>query len=99
MLRAAGAAARIVISFMLTTSVTSASLADQRSDTLIANWIHENTLCRGLPGDDPQSDAACKRRQIFGHELGQLGWCYGKHDQMAFQMQWHRCKADCARPK
>lgn len=67
--------------------------------TLIARWLAQNSLCRGLPGDDPRSIAACEKRQAIGRELGHLGWCYGKRDQMAYQMQWHRCEADSLRPE
>ncbi|MFT4163503.1 hypothetical protein [Shinella sp.] len=67
--------------------------ADDVPDTqqLIAEWIEHNTLCRGLHGDDPRMQPACDERQRIGRALDKLGWCYGETNQMAYQMQWHRC--------
>lgn len=58
---------------------------------LIAEWKEQNTLCRGLHGDDPRMQPACDERQRIGRSLDRLGWCYGEKDQMTYQMQWHRC--------
>ncbi|MFT3761643.1 MAG: hypothetical protein QM761_03325 [Pseudoxanthomonas sp.] len=64
--------------------------------TLIAQWQEQNTLCRGLHGDDPRMQPACDERQRIGHALYQRGWCYGEEGEMGYQMQWRRCHADSA---
>lgn len=83
----------------LIASASGDALAGPDPETLVVQWREQNTLCRGLPGDDPRSVAACEQRQGIGRALGQLGWCYGKRDQMAYQMQWHRCGAASLRPE
>lgn len=80
-------------------SLWSAASAAPSDDVLIGQWRRENTLCRGLSGDDPLSGAACEKRQAIGRRLAKRGWCYGKQNQMAYQMQWHRCSADSLRPE
>lgn len=58
---------------------------------LIKQWQAQNSLCRGLHGDDPRMQPACDERQRLGRLLDRQGWCYGKKDQFGYQMQWHRC--------
>jgi len=81
--------------------LVSASLALAQSGNPAANrikqWQDQNSLCRGLPGDDPRSQAACARRQQIQGELQRTGWCYGRQGQIGAQMQWHRCGRDSLR--
>ena len=60
-------------------------------DRLIAQWREQNGLCRGLHGDDPRMQPACDERQRIGRALDAQGWCYGREDQMAYEMDWHEC--------
>ena len=53
----------------------------------------QNTLCRGLHGDDPRTQPACDERQRLGRALYRQGWCYGEKGQTSDRMQWHRCHA------
>jgi len=73
-----------------------AARAEDQPDaqTLIARWIEQNTLCRGLHGDDAGMQPACDERQRLGRALYKRGWCYGEKNQMAYEMQWHRCHAN-----
>jgi len=63
-------------------------------EALIAQWKEQNSLCRGLSGDDPRTQPACDERQRIGRALYRQGWCYGEKGQYGYQMQWHRCRAD-----
>ena len=56
-------------------------------------WREQNTLCRGLHGDDPRTQPACDERQRLGRALYRQGWCYGEKGQTSDRMQWHRCHA------
>lgn len=92
-------AARLVCLALCAVGACDAASAAPHAEALIEAWREQNTLCRGLPGDDPRSVAACEKRQGIGRDLGRLGWCYGKRDQLAYQMQWHRCEAASLRPE
>ncbi len=72
------------------------ALAEEQSrpDQLIAQWQEQNSLCRGLHGDDPRMQPACDERQRLGRALDTQGWCYSKKGQMGYQMQWHKCGPD-----
>lgn len=61
---------------------------------LIAKWQEQNGLCRGFHGDDPRTQPACDERQRLGRALDAQGWCYGKKEQMGYQMEWHKCGPD-----
>ena len=61
---------------------------------LIEQWGEQNSLCRGLHGDDPRMQPACDERQQLGRALDAQGWCYGKQHQYGYQMVWHPCEAD-----
>ena len=61
-------------------------------DQLIAQWTEQNSLCRGLHGDDPRMQPACDERQQLGRALDAHDWCYGKENQYGYQMEWHRCE-------
>lgn len=63
----------------------------------IRQWWEQNGLCRGLPGDDPRSQAACAQREKLQVELQRIGWCFGKPGEIGAQMQWHRCGPDSSR--
>jgi len=91
--------ARILSALVCSAITTSISYAQVQPgpQALIKQWTAQNTLCRGLSGDKPESQLACEERQRIGHALDRLGWCYGKKDQMAYQMQWHPCRADSNR--
>lgn len=82
-----------ILSFMLVPGAIRAE--DQPNvQALIAAWKEQNTLCRGLHGDDPRTQPACDERQRLGRALYERGWCYGEENQLAYQMQWHRCHAN-----
>lgn len=77
-----------------------ATLAEQMlldPQGLIDQWRIQNTLCRGGSGDQPDTQRACEKRQEIGRALDNLDWCYGTKDQMAYQMQWHQCRAESNR--
>lgn len=86
----------VVLAVVAMILAMSAARAEDQPDarTLIAKWVEQNTLCRGLHGDDPRMQPACDERQRLGRELYKRGWCYGEKNQMAYQMQWHRCHAN-----
>ena len=65
--------------------------------SLIELWTAQNSLCRGSSGDKPETQRACMERQATGRALDALNWCYGAKGQMAYQMRWHRCRADSNR--
>lgn len=53
----------------------------------------QNEICKGGHGDDPQTWAACSKRDAIDVRLKNLGWCFGERGQSGFEMQWHRCTA------
>lgn len=71
--------------------------SDGQATDQIEQWRVQNSLCRGLPGDDPRSQAACARREQLQAGLQRTGWCYGKQGQIGAEMQWHRCGRDSLR--
>lgn len=79
-----------------TISAVGASSAKEQTapEQLIEQWREQNSLCRGLHGDDPRMQPACDARQRSGRALDAQGWCYGKKDQMGYQMKWHPCGPD-----
>lgn len=64
---------------------------------LIEQWTAQNSLCRGGSGDKPETQDACEKRQQTGRALDALNWCYGTKTQMAYEMEWHPCRADSNR--
>lgn len=84
-------ALRLAVAIIALAPMVSRAEEKPEAQKLIAAWQEQNTLCRGLHGDDPRMQPACDERQRIGRALDKLGWCYGETDQMAYQMQWHRC--------
>jgi len=84
------AAATLLVLFE-TSAAQAQSGASRDPATLTKLWYQENEKCRGGHGDDPQTDAACAARETYNAKLRAVGWCYGKHGQLGYQMSWHRC--------
>lgn len=47
--------------------------------------------CRGGPGDNPSTWAACEKRDAAFANLKKLGMCYGRPGEAAYQYRWHVC--------
>lgn len=60
----------------------------------IESYQQADDKCRGLPGDDPQSQAFCKQRDDLSKELAAVGVCFGRQSQIEAEFRWHRCGAD-----
>lgn len=52
-----------------------------------------NQLCRGTPGDNPETESLCQVRDDLVRRLRGVGWCYGQRGEIGAQMRWHRCNA------
>lgn len=65
--------------------------------SLVDRWHTLNTRCRGDSGDKPETHKACQQREEMSAQIERLGHCYGKKDQAAYQMEWHRCGNDSVR--
>jgi hypothetical protein len=64
---------------------------------LVRLWQEENEKCRGGPGDDPTTEAACAARGVYQDELAAQGWCYGRKGEAGYQMRWHKCTKNSLR--
>jgi hypothetical protein len=53
---------------------------DMTTARLIAHWNDENTNCRGGHGDDPATDIACGRREVWSGLLKRAGCRYHMGD-------------------
>jgi hypothetical protein len=51
-----------------------------------------NDQCRGGSGDNPQTQAACVKRDALVEKLEALDWCYGTPDQAEYQKTWQVCQ-------
>jgi len=69
-----------------------------RPDRFLSRWLDANSLCRGGSGDDTETLKACDRREAVGRLLDNVGWCYGRHGEYGYQMEWHACGRDSNRP-
>lgn len=87
----------VVVSTLLAGNVALANGQPDEVQSLITQWKEQNTLCRGLHGDDPRMPVACDARQELGRKIDALGWCYGRKGELGYQMVWHRCGPDSER--
>jgi len=72
------------------TSSPSRTSVEKPSDkALIDYWAEQNEACRGGPGNVPETDRACERRQAASDELARRQLCYKPYKGM---MDWVRCR-------
>lgn len=57
---------------------------------LLRQYNTENGNCRGGRGDDPQTFAACKRRDVISDRLSAHGLCYGVFSY-GYNSEWEPC--------
>ncbi len=66
---------------------------------LIELQAKANELCRGVSGDNPQSEALCQVRDDLTRRLRAQGLCYGERGQIGAEMRWHWCNANSGQPR
>lgn len=58
---------------------------------LLLQWAEQNSSCRGGSGDQPETLAACDRREKLDAQLSRLGMCYGREGEFGNETEWHVC--------
>lgn len=59
---------------------------------LTAEWEGFNDQCRGGPGDDASTQAACDKREAVYPKIRSAGWCWGHRDDSGAERTWVQCR-------
>jgi hypothetical protein len=78
-----------VVGHQVTSTMNNLQLNDAES-VLQQLWVEEDA-CRGGPGDEKSTWAACERRDGLVKRLTELGWCWGPEDAAEYQKSWKFC--------
>jgi hypothetical protein len=83
---------KIISVLALSATITAPALAEGvTTESLIEDYEHYNSLCRGGSGDKTSTWEACGARNYSLYILNQIGVCYGRDDEAGYQHQWHTC--------
>jgi hypothetical protein len=83
---------RFVVMLLATMLLSNAEAQNNEIAGLLKHSRTLDGICRGGGVDDAElRDATCCGRTQIGVRLNQLGWCYGKQEQIGADMRWHRC--------
>ncbi|QCM10002.1 hypothetical protein CFBP6625_06300 [Agrobacterium tumefaciens] len=74
------------------------SVLELNVERLIGRTDAYDVICRGSSGDERATLTACKLRDETLLRLSRDGVCYGKADQEAYEMKWHKCGEGSIRP-